>query len=86
MASVRVRRRGSEGFWYEVESATCDECGCPYQYAVDDPYLVWEPGDEVRADCLDPLCDCHVMPTRSWTLRHNMDRRPNERDRQQNAS
>jgi hypothetical protein len=69
MTAVKVQRRDPRGAWHEVESAACEECGCPYQYAVDDPYLVWEPGDKQTADCLDPMCDCHVIPARSWALR-----------------
>jgi hypothetical protein len=59
---IEARRRDVRGKWHRVESAPCEECGCPYDYSVDDPGVFWEAGSNLSEDCLDSMCDCHVMP------------------------
>ena len=55
-------RRDVRGKWHRVGSAPCEECGCPYDYSLDDPGVFWEAGANTSGDCLDEMCDCHVMP------------------------
>jgi hypothetical protein len=56
------RRRDEEGDFHELESATCQQCGCGQHVAKDDPALVWEPGRAWDDDCRDRSCHCHEDP------------------------
>jgi hypothetical protein len=61
----RVERRyrhDERGVWHRVASASCDDCGCRYEYALDRPGVIWDPGLAVEVTCRDRLCDCHVDP------------------------
>ena len=58
-ASIRQDRNGR---WHQVGSAPCEECGCLYDFSTDELGIIWEAGPSIAADCLDPLCDCHVTP------------------------
>jgi len=55
-------RVDTNGTWHTVASAPCEDCGCPYDFSLDTPGLVWEAGSNIDPDCLDDMCDCHVVP------------------------
>lgn len=58
-----LARQDDTGRWHRVASTPCEDCGCRYQYSVDEPgIVVWEPGEAVEEGCVDDLCDCHVAP------------------------
>lgn len=61
-AVISGRRLDAAGRWHDVASTPCDECGCPWDYSIDEPGLVWEPGPRIEDECSDPECDCHVAP------------------------
>jgi hypothetical protein len=55
-------RQDSDHVWHLVATAPCEECGCPYAYSLDELGIVWEAGPNIEQDCLDDMCDCHVLP------------------------
>jgi hypothetical protein len=52
------------GRWHTVAAAPCEDCGCPYDFSLDTPGLVWEAGSNIEPECLDDMCDCHITPAR----------------------
>jgi hypothetical protein len=54
--------RDARGRWHEVAELACESCGCPWQYALDDPGVFWEAGATVSDGCEDTACECHVAP------------------------
>lgn len=65
-------RRDSAGRWHIVASTPCEECGCPYDYSLDEPGIVWEAGGDIDPDCLDDMCDCHVVPVMGLVFKLNL--------------
>jgi hypothetical protein len=59
---ITGHRQDTEGKWYVVATAPCDECGCDWDYSVDQPGVLWEPGPDIDEECSDPECLCHVAP------------------------
>ena len=57
-----ARRRDDEGDWHDLVPARCEDCGCVYFVAKDDPTLVWEPGRAWEETCQDRDCRCHTDP------------------------
>jgi hypothetical protein len=55
-----------------VATAPCEECGCAYDYSIDDPGIVWEAGSAIDANCLNELCDCHLLPVHGTPVRLNL--------------
>jgi len=56
------RRRDEEMEWHDVVSDECSHCGCSYDRAADDPWIVWEPGRAWDERCSDLACPCHEDP------------------------
>jgi len=46
-----------------VRSERC-ACGCEYLVAMDDAWVIWEPGQFVSGGCVDRFCRCHSDPMR----------------------
>jgi hypothetical protein len=68
--AVDIRTRlDSSGRSHAVESEPCEGCGCLFDYAIDNPAIIWEAGPDIEPDCLDSMCDCHVVPTMGLTFR-----------------
>ena len=55
-------RLDTTGRLHRVRSAPCEECGCSYDYSIDEPGMLWEAGPAIEDGCLDPVCECHVIP------------------------
>lgn len=55
-------RQDAKGRWHTVAAKPCEDCGCPYDYSLDVPGIVWEAGANIDRECLDDMCDCHVVP------------------------
>jgi hypothetical protein len=72
LESTVFGRRDSQGVWHPIATAACEECGCPYDYSIDEPGLVWEAGEDISDECLDPVCDCHVIPVEGLRFRLNL--------------
>ena len=64
-------RKDAKGRWHAVATAPCEECGCPFDYSLDEPGLIWEAGSTVDGECLNDLCECHLMPIEGLTFRLN---------------
>jgi hypothetical protein len=58
----RRYRHDQRGWWHEVDSAPCDDCGCRYDYSIDQPGALWEAGPSIEGGCRDRRCDCHADP------------------------
>jgi hypothetical protein len=69
---TKVRRQDGAGRWHLVASTPCEDCGCNYDYSLEEPGIVWEPGETVEAGCLDELCDCHVFPVLGLRFKLNL--------------
>ncbi len=68
-------RQDIAGFWHRVNTAPCEECGCPYDYSLDEVGVIWEAGENVEEDCLDATCDCHITPVAGLRFRLNFKER-----------
>jgi hypothetical protein len=55
-------RQDTIGRMYRVGWTPCEACGCAYHYSIDEPGVIWEAGDEISADCIDSMCECHMDP------------------------
>ena len=55
-------RQDAIGNRYLVGTAPCEECGCPFDFSVEPPGVVWEAGSEIQEECSDPACECHIDP------------------------
>jgi hypothetical protein len=55
-------RQDSRGRWHDVGSAPCEECGCLYDYSIDDLGIIWDAGPAIGPECAHELCDCPVTP------------------------
>ena len=67
-----VRRMDTTGQWHRVATAPCEACGCAYDFSLDEPGIIWEPGEVHSPDCLDDLCDCHVFPVMGLRFKLNL--------------
>jgi len=65
-------RLDESGIPHAVASIPCIECGCPWEYSLDELGLWWDAGPEISQDCTDPLCDCHLDATRGLRFRANV--------------
>ncbi|MBI4260591.1 MAG: hypothetical protein HY658_08500 [Actinobacteria bacterium] len=57
-----VLRADVGGHRHRVARTPCDDCGCPWEYSIDEPGVFWEPGPARADDCGDRACDCHIAP------------------------
>ncbi len=58
--AMPVRRRDDESEWHDLLPGRCENCGCEYYFATDDPAMVWEPGVAWEETCRDRACRCHT--------------------------
>jgi hypothetical protein len=64
-------RKDTNGLWHAVGSTPCEECGCLFDYSLDEPGVVWEAGARVDDRCLNELCTCHLMPIQGLPFKLN---------------
>jgi hypothetical protein len=65
-------RKDARGKWHRAASTPCEACGCMSFYSVDHPGIVWEAGPDIEPECLDDMCECHVMPVMGQVFRLNL--------------
>ena len=71
-SQVAEKRRDTKGRWHSVAAAPCEDCGCLYDYSLDEPGVVWEAGARVDDNCLDELCECHLMSIQGLPFKLNL--------------
>jgi hypothetical protein len=52
------------GRHHRVASSPCEECGCLFDYSLEEPGVIWEAGPDIGDECVNQLCVCHVLPSR----------------------
>jgi hypothetical protein len=69
-------RQDIAGHWHAVEAAPCEQCGCPFDYSVDEPGVIWEAGASIAEGCVDDMCECHVTPIEGLIFALHLSTRP----------
>jgi hypothetical protein len=62
MSDATATRRDEEMELHETVLAHCEDCGCLFFRAKEDPELLWEPGRAWEEHCRDQDCHCHTEP------------------------
>ncbi len=58
---IRATRKDTLGSQHVTKHGTCPNCDCSFEYAADDPAVVWQSEDR-GDDCLYFECSCHLFP------------------------
>ncbi len=61
IAESTLTRTDALGSQHVTDQGSCPNCDCSFEYAVDDPALVWQSEDRGH-DCLYYECPCHLFP------------------------
>ena len=62
MSEAMATRRDEDMELHQTSLANCDDCGCVYFRATDDPAIIWEPGRAWEEACRNHDCHCHQDP------------------------